>query len=111
MSRKHRTRKRGSQEHRRPKRVQRRHIPRNGREAQILEKVLAALSLSRRETLSLRTAAKIEGTRESTIRRYAPSAIEIRKGVYRVKPFDSLPRPLTIVGSKGMQPLVVRSSR
>jgi hypothetical protein len=86
-------------------------IPRNAREAQILEKVLAAVSLSRRENLPLRITAKIEGTRVSTIRRYAPSAIEKRKGEYRVKRFDLIPRILNAVDSKGMRPLVVRSSR
>jgi hypothetical protein len=86
-------------------------IPRNKREAQILEKVLAAVSLSRREKLPLRMAAKVEGTRVSTIRRYAPSAVEKRKGEYRAKPFDPIPRVLNVVGPKGMQPLVVRNSR
>ena len=86
-------------------------IPRNAREEQILEKVFAAISLSRRERLPLRIAARIEGTRVNTIKRYSPSAIEKHKGEYRVKRFDSIPRSLNIVDPKGMHPLVVRSSR
>jgi hypothetical protein len=93
------------------KRKRRGHVPRNAREEQILEKVLAAVSLSRRENLSLRITAKIEGTRVSTIHRYAPSAIEKRNGEFQVKRFDLIPRVLNVVDSKGMQPLVVRSSR
>jgi hypothetical protein len=81
--------------------ARRRASPRNKREAQVLEKVLAAPSLSRREKLDLRIAAKIEGTRVSTILRYAPSALEKRKGKYRVKPFDRIPHPLTVIGPKG----------
>ena len=88
-----------------------RFVPLNRRQAQILEKVLAALSLSRREGLDLRLAAKVEGTRINTIRRYAPSALEKRKGKYRVKPFDRIPRVLTVPRNKGMVPLPVRSSR
>ncbi len=84
---------------------------RTKREAQVLEKVLAAMSLSRREKLDLRLAAKIEGTRVSTIRRYAPSAIEKRNGTYRVKPFDRIPRVLNVAGSKGMRPLALPGSR
>lgn len=86
-------------------------VPRTRREAQVLEKVLAAISLSRRENLDNCFAAKIEGTRVSTIRRYAPSAVEKHEGKYRVKPFDRVPRALTVVGRKGMRPLAVRSSR
>ena len=73
--------------------------------------MLAAVSLSRREKIDIRHAAKIEGTRLSTIHRYAPSAIEKRKGKYRVKAFDRIPRSLNVVGPKGMRPLGVRSSR
>jgi hypothetical protein len=86
-------------------------LPRTKREAQVLEKVLAAVSLSRREKIDIRHAARIEGTRLSTIRRYAPSVLEKHKGKYRVKPFDRIPRSLNVVGSKGMRPLGVRSSR
>ncbi|HEX5423904.1 MAG TPA: hypothetical protein VFW94_10170 [Candidatus Acidoferrales bacterium] len=86
-------------------------FPRTKREAQVLDKVLAAISLSRREGLDLRSAAKIEGTRLSTIRRYAPSVLEKHKGKYRVKTFDRIPRSLNVVGPKGMQTLGVRSSR
>ncbi len=85
--------------------------PRTRREAQVLEKVLAALSLSRREKIDLRSAARIEGTRLSTILRYAPSAIEKREGTYRVRPFDRIPRLLTTVGSKGMEPFAAPNSR
>lgn len=86
-------------------------IPRNKRQTQVLEKVLAAISLSRRAKLDLRTAAKIEGTRLSTILRYAPSTVQKRKGTYRVKPFDRIPRALNVPYSKGMEPLAVSSSR
>jgi hypothetical protein len=86
-------------------------VPRTKREAQILEKVLAAVSLSRRENLEIRLAARVEGTRLSTIRRYAPSALENRKDKYRAKPYDRIPRTLTVIDSKGMRPLSVRSSR
>jgi len=86
-------------------------VPSTKREADVLEKVLAAVSLSRREKIDVRHAAKIEGTRLSTIRRYAPSVLEKHKGKYRVKAFDRIPRPLNVVGSKGMRPLGVRGSR
>lgn len=88
-----------------------RFVPRNKREAKVLEKVLAAASLSRREKIDIQHAAKIEGTRLSTIRRYAPSILEKLKGQYRVKPYDRLPRVLNVVGKKGMQTLAVNSSR
>ena len=100
-----------STSHARRKRKRRDHVPRSAREEQILEKVLAALSLSRRESLPLQITARIERTRVSTIRRYAPSAIEKRKGQFRAKRFDLIPRVLNVVDAKGMQPLVVRSSR
>jgi hypothetical protein len=100
-----------NQKNRNRKRRAKRFVPRTKREAQVFEKVLAAISLSRREGLSLRTTAKIEGTRLDTIRKYAPSALERRKGKYRVKPYDSIPRVLNVIGRKGMQPLVVNNSR
>ena len=71
------------------RRAQKRHrrhlVPHTKRAAQVLEKVLAAVSLSRREKLDLRSAAKIEGTRLSTILRYAPSAVQRHNGTYRVR--------------------------
>jgi hypothetical protein len=73
--------------------------------------VLAAISLSRRENLDIRLAARIEGTRLNTIRRYASSALEKRKGRYRAKPYDRIGRTLTVVGPKGMRSLPIRSSR
>lgn len=93
------------------KRRSKRFTPRTKREAQVLEKVLAAVSLARREHFDIRLAARVEGTRVSTIRRYAPSALEKRNGKYRVKPYDRIPRTLTVIDSRGMRPLSVRSSR
>ena len=105
MSPRSKTRQRGKQKRESRKRQSRQRptlTPHTKRDFQIFEKVLAAVSLSRREGLDLRYAAKIEGTRISTIQRYAPSALEKHKGKYRVKAFDPIPRVLNVPGHTGM---------
>ena len=49
--------------------------PRNEREAHARERALAAISAMRRDGLSLRAAAKAEGTDPGTVRRYAGTAL------------------------------------
>lgn len=101
MKRKRQTRKRRAKQF----------VPRTKREVEVFQGVLAAVSLSRREHLDLRLAAKVEGTNLRTILRYAPSAVEKRKGKYRAKLFDRIPRLLNVIGPKGMFTYEVRSSR
>jgi len=105
------TRKRGKQRREHRKRHVRPFTVRSKREAQILEKALAAVSLSRREGIDLRHAAKIEGTRVSTIRRYAPSAVEKHAGKYWPKPSDRIRRALNVPRNKGMGLLTVGTFR
>jgi hypothetical protein len=95
----------------RRKRKTRDAIPRNSRQAETRERALAVVALSRREKLSLRTAAKIEGIRPSTVLRYAGSALEKYGKDYRARKGDRIPRTLVALDSKGIRPVTVRSAR
>lgn len=74
-------------------------------------KVFAALSLARRERLSIEDAAKIEGTDLKTILRRAPSALQKRGRRYRVKQFDRIPAVMNLIGPKGPKTVIVRGSK
>jgi len=86
-------------------------IPRNSRQAELRETALAVVALSRREGLSLRTAAKIEGIRPSTVLRYASSAFKKKGKDYQVKKTDRIPRTLTVLDSKGKRTVTVSGAK
>src|SRR5271157_2439068 len=99
----------------RSKRTARKHdaIPRNARERESQKDALAALSLARREGLSLSSAAKAEQIRRATILKWTGSAWEKHGRDFRAKPRDRIRRsPLTVPGPKGQQlPVMVRTSK
>jgi hypothetical protein len=86
-------------------------IPRNSRQAELRERSLAVAALSRREKLSLATAAKIEGIRPSTVLRYAGSAFEKRGKDYRAKKTDRIPRTVIVLDSRDKRPITVTTFR
>jgi hypothetical protein len=85
--------------------------PRNARQVEIQERALATISLMRREHLPLKLAARVERIRPATVLRYAGAALRKSRGDYRVKPSDSIPRSLNVLGPRGMRQVSVRSSR
>jgi hypothetical protein len=85
--------------------------PRSTREIEIQKRVLATISLMRRERLPLKIAAKVERIRPATVVRYAGSALRKSKSDYRVKPSDRIPRSLNVIGPKGMRIARVRGSK
>jgi len=93
------------------KRKSRDAIPRNARQAELREISLAVVALSRREGLKLRTAAKIEGIRQSTVLRYAGSAFKKHGKEYQAKKSDRIPRTLTVLDSKEKHPITVLTAR
>jgi hypothetical protein len=93
------------------KRRKRDAVPRDARQAETRERALAVAALSRRAKLSLRTAAKIEGIRPSTVLRYAGSAFEKHGKDYRAKKSDRIPRTMVALDSKGKRPVTVLSPR
>jgi hypothetical protein len=88
-------------------------VPRNEREAHARERALAVVASMRREGLSLRAAAKAEGTGPETVLRYARTAL--RKdgpgGRYRVAVSDRIARTIAILTPQGEQVVTVRNSR
>jgi hypothetical protein len=86
-------------------------IPRNARQAELRERALAVAALSRREKFSLRTAAKIEGIRPSTVLSYVGSAFEKHGKDFRAKKSDRIPRTMVALDSKGKRPVTVLSNR
>jgi len=80
-------------------------IPHDSRQAELRERSLAVAALSRREHLSLRDAAKIEGIRPTTVLRYAGSAFEKHGKDYRAKKTDRIPRKVVVLDSKGKRPV------
>lgn len=112
MRRKRRSKARMSKrlrERMRKRKSQRRRPQRNNTLTDV--KVFAALSLARREHLSIEQAAEVEGTDVATIRKRAPSALKKHGKKYRVKPFDRIPAVMNILGAKGPVTVVVRSSK
>lgn len=86
-------------------------IPHDSRQAELRERSLAVAALSRREHLSLRDAAKIEGIRPTTVLRYAGSAFEKHGKDYRAKKTDRIPRKVVVLDSKGKRPITVQTAR
>jgi hypothetical protein len=74
-------------------------------------RVLDALSLSRRDKLSPTKAARATGTTLKTMRKYAPSAIELLGSRYIVTPSDRLPRHMRMLTSQGEVVVRTTSSR
>ncbi len=64
---------------------------------------LDALSLMRREGLSLRHAAERAGTTEAAVLRHARPALELEHGRYRPRAGDRLLRVMTVLGPDGVQ--------
>jgi hypothetical protein len=88
-------------------------IPRNARERESQKNALAALSLARRECLSLSSAAKAEQIKRSSILKWTGSAWKKRGRDWRPEPRDRIHRPpLTVPGTKGQRlPVSVRTSK
>ncbi len=88
-------------------------IPRTEREAQARERALAGVARMRRNGSSLSAAAEAEGTRPSTVRRYAGSALrQERPGArYRATAYDRIARTLNFPTPQGALPVTVRDSR
>ena len=74
-------------------------------------RVLDALGLARRESISPTKAAKRSGTTLKTLRKYAPSALEERSGRLYVKPSDRLPRRMRMLTPTGEKIVHTTSSR
>jgi hypothetical protein len=75
-------------------------------------RVLDALAVKRKHPeLALTTVAKRVGTTVKTIRRYAPSVLEVRSGRIDIKRSDRIPRTLEFLTEKGPVAVTVRNSR
>jgi hypothetical protein len=85
--------------------------PRSFRQRELRETALAVVALSRREGFKLRTAARIEGIRPSTVLRYAGSAYKKTGKDYSAKKTDRIPRSLVVLDSKGQCFITVSGPR
>jgi hypothetical protein len=86
--------------------------PRNELEAQDRERALAARALMRREKVSLRAAARAQGTDPKTVRRFVGSALRRdKRGRYWAKPYDRIPSTLNFLTADGPVAITVRDSR
>lgn len=96
-----------------PRRASQNAIPRTEREAHARDRALAAVARMRRDNLSLRAAAKTEGTDPATVRRYAGSALkQARRGArFRVTAYDRIARTLNLLTPQGTRAVTVRDSR
>jgi hypothetical protein len=74
-------------------------------------RVLDALSLSRRDKVSPTKAARATGTTLKTMRKYAPTAVELRGSRYIVTPSDRLPRYMRMLTTQGETVVRTTSSR
>lgn len=92
---------------------QKNHKPRNRREQIARERALAALSVMRREKLSLTAAAKAAKTDPETVQRYVGSALvrETPRGRYHARPYDRIPRVVNFHTPKRSVSVTVNSSR
>lgn len=86
------------------------HIPRTRREKENQLDAFAALALMRREGMSASSATEAEGTTVRNLRKYVGPALRKRGEEYVAKRSDRLPRVLIAIDSKGIRPIVVRSS-
>jgi len=80
------------------------------RQREVYERVLHALSLSRRHGLPLKTAARQAGTTEAAALRYAGSAFTRRHRAWVAKPRDTLEREILLYRETGSYHVTVRSS-
>ena len=72
---------------------------------------LEALSLMRRDGLSLKAAAKRAGTTPNTVLRHAGPALHRERGRVRANPADRMVRTMSMLGPQGAVSVSVRSSR
>ena len=72
---------------------------------------LEAVSLMRRDGLSLNAAAKRAGTTPNTVLRHAGPALQRERGRVRAKPGDRMVRTMTMLGPQGAVSVNVRGSR
>jgi hypothetical protein len=75
------------------------------------ERALDAISLARREDLSLEEAARRKGTTVRSVLRHAGEAVEAHDGQYHVRPADHIPRRMTYLDEDGPRWVTVRDSR
>lgn len=86
--------------------------PHTNKQYETQRRVLDAISDKRRNPkLGLTAVAKRMGTTVPTIRKYAPSALEIRGGRIDVKSVDRIPRRLRLLTPGGEVEVLVRNSR
>lgn len=75
------------------------------------ERALDALALSRRHGVSLTRAARLTGTTRRTVIRHAGAGFLHEGRRWKPRPFDRIPRELTVLTEDGPTPLVIRDSR
>jgi hypothetical protein len=75
------------------------------------ERALDALALTRRERLSLRRAADLTRTDPRTVLRHAPTAFHKDGGRWAARPFDRIPREMTVLTPAGPEVVPIRDSR
>ena len=81
------------------------------RQKDVYDRVLEALSIQRRDKVSMTEAARDAETSVSTIRKYAPDAVSrSTSGRYRATKADRLVRPMRVVSTEGMIEVIVRGS-
>jgi hypothetical protein len=81
------------------------------RQREAYERALKAISLMRREDMSLRAAAHEAGTQQDTVRALAGQAlIRTRRGRWEARPRDRLERRMLLYDRKGTIFVTVRSS-
>lgn len=81
-----------------------------GRQREVYEKVLHAVSLSRHRKLPIRASVREAHTTSAAVRRYARSALMRRRGEWIVKRRDRLERQMLFYDRKGSYTVSVRSS-
>ena len=83
----------------------------NDRQKDVYDRVLEALSIQRRDKVSMTKAAHEAETSVRTIRKYAPSAVSrSASGRYRATRADRLVRPMRVVSTEGTIEAIVRGS-
>jgi len=86
--------------------------PTTGRAVEAQRRVFDAIALKRRNPhITLSEAAKRSGTTVGTVKRYAPSVVNIRNGRLDVTATDRITRHLQMLTHKGYVPITVRNSR
>lgn len=75
------------------------------------ERALDALALTRREGMSLTAAARMVRTDPRTVRRHVGQAFRRHGHRWRPRPFDRIPRGMTVMTPEGPTLVVIRDSR